>query len=69
MKRFTREMVSHLVLRGRGGQEVLLGVEKLRYGLRDGRSALVGRLVDQWMGAGGRLLTGKGSWLSETGMF
>lgn len=69
MKRFTWGMVFHLVLRGRGGQEVLLGVEKLRYGLRDGRSALVGHLVDQRMGVAGRLLAGKGSWLSETGVF
>ena len=45
-----KRMTSDLVLRGRGREEVLVGVEELRHGIRDGGFAVVGRLVDEGAG-------------------
>lgn len=41
---------SHLHFRGAGRQQDLLSVKELRQGLRNGRSALTGHLVDEAMG-------------------
>ena len=45
-----KRMTSDLVLRGRRREEVLMGVEELGHGIRDGSFAVIGSLVDEGAG-------------------
>ena len=53
-----KRMTSDLILRGRGREEVLVGVKELGHGIRDGSFAVVGRLVDEGAGRVWAVLVG-----------